>query len=144
MIIIRIFICLILFFGFNSFISFAQPEFISIKINEVTMQVEIAKDAISRRSGLKFRQILPQDSGMLFIFEIPGRYGFYMKDTLVDLDIAFIDKDYNIIQICPLAKGVEKTVYPRDKILYALEANRGFFSQHKIIEGDKLEILDRG
>lgn len=119
----------------------AQSELINIKIKDINIQAEVARDAFSRSIGLKFRQELPKDQGMLFVFDTPGIYGFYMKDTLIDLDIAFIDKDHSIIQISSLSKGVEKSIYPKKDILYSLEMNKGFFEANQIHDGDKVEIL---
>jgi len=134
---INVFLFLFLFLKCFSH-SFAQPEITKIEINKNTIFVEIAKDSATRQLGLKFRAQLSADSGMFFIFNSVGVYGFVMKDVLIDLDIAFIDDNFNIMQIEKLNKGSEKVIYPKNKIFFALEMNKGYFESHNICVGDKL------
>jgi uncharacterized protein len=138
-ILIKVFLFLFIFFRFFSH-SFAQSEITKIEINKNIVFAEVAKDPLLRQLGLKFRAQLPQDAGMLFIFDYPGVYGFVMKDVLIDLDIAFIDENLNITQIEKMLKGEEKAIYSKNKVLFALEMNKDYFESHNIHAGDKLIV----
>jgi uncharacterized membrane protein (UPF0127 family) len=63
------------------------------------LQVEIARTSMERSRGLMFRTDLPEDRGMLFIFERPGKNQFWMKNTLIPLDILWMDDRKRIIHI---------------------------------------------
>ncbi len=63
------------------------------------LQVEIARTPTARARGLMFRATLPEDYGMLFIFERPGKNQFWMKNTLIPLDILWMDDRKRIIHI---------------------------------------------
>ena len=82
------------------------------------------------------RKHLGKDEGMLFIFETEDHHGFWMKDTLVPLSIAFIDKDGRIVWITDMKPMTFDSHVPPKPILYALEMNRGWFSNHGIKSGD--------
>ena len=63
------------------------------------LQVEIVRTPMERARGLMFRATLPEDYGMLFIFEHPGKNQFWMKNTLIPLDILWMDDRKRIIHI---------------------------------------------
>lgn len=105
------------------------------------LATEVADTEEERRIGLMNRTELETD-GMLFVFEQEVKASFWMKDTLVPLDILFIDKDGIIIDIYENAqpRNTEKT-YPSTKpILYALEIEGGRNKLLRLKPGDKLQI----
>jgi putative Ca2+/H+ antiporter (TMEM165/GDT1 family)/uncharacterized membrane protein (UPF0127 family) len=112
------------------------PKKARIYINATPIDVEFACTLLERQKGLSFRDNLCKACGMLFVFAEPGIHGFYMKDTLIDLDIAFIDRALRIFEIFHLVRGSTDVFYPRRDAAYALEVNRGFFTQHNIKTGD--------
>jgi uncharacterized membrane protein (UPF0127 family) len=65
---------------------------------------------------------------------------YYMKNTFIPLDIAFIDDNFKIIDIQTMQPLDETTVASRGKAMYALEANKGFFKRVGLKVGDKLEF----
>jgi uncharacterized membrane protein (UPF0127 family) len=74
---------------------------------------------------------------MLFVFDEPGIYPFYMKNTQIPLSIAFIDKNGIIIDIQQMTPLDEQTLhYPAKPFLFSLEVNRGWYLQKGIKEGD--------
>ena len=93
--------------------------------------VELAITADERRRGLSGRESLPPDAGMLFVFEGERVLSFWMKDTLIPLDILFIDGERRIVDIhtMPPQPGVtdaELAVYrSSEPAMYALEVNAG-------------------
>ena len=101
--------------------------------------VEIADTAEKRAAGLMFRENLAEDSGMLFVFNKPERISFWMYNTVVPLSIAFIDEKGIILQIEDLKPKDLTPIASKNKVLYALEVNKGWFEQNKIKEGDLIE-----
>ncbi len=105
----------------------------------VVVQVEVADTPETRRRGLMFRTHLPENHGMLFLFEAPQRLAFWMKNTQIPLSIAFISARWRIVDIQdmdPPAPGGQIPVYvSRAEAQYALEVNQGFFARHGITVG---------
>ena len=74
-----------------------------------------------------FRESLENDKGMLFIFERVGQYSFYMKNTTIPLDVAFVTEEGIVESIKSLEPNDETAVSSDGQILFAIEANRGWF-----------------
>jgi len=88
-----------------------------------------------------FRRSLPEDEGMLFVFEEPQMLEFWMKNTYVPLDIAFIASDGRILNIeamKPLDDGPRYR--SKGSARYAVEANRGWFDRHGVKPGDQVHF----
>jgi len=135
----NIFLFLILLLLSSGFISAKQPN-VEIKINKKIYSFEIAATEKEREKGLMFRKSLGKDSGMLFIYGRMQTMYFYMKNTLIPLDIAFIDEDLKIVDIQSMEPLDETTVKSKKKGMYALEVNKGFYKRENIKIGDKLEF----
>jgi uncharacterized membrane protein (UPF0127 family) len=104
-----------------------------LQINGHDLMVEVAATSESMSRGLMFRTSLPADSGMLFIFPFEHRASFWMKNTSLPLSIAYLDQDGKILEIYPLIPFEEKSVKSQsEKIRYALEVNRDWFTTHQI------------
>lgn len=117
-----------------------------IKINNQVISVELAESAQQQEHGLMFRTKLPKNSGMLFVFEEERILSFWMKNTLIDLSIAYINKDKKIIDIQEMkaTSSLDMNIpsYPsRLPALYALEMNANWFSQKKIKVGDSFSFV---
>ena len=98
--------------------------------------VEVARTPEERNHGLMARKHLGKDEGMLFIFEREDYHGFWMKDTLIPLSIAFIDKEGRIVWMTDMKPQTLDSHVPPRPILYALEMNKGWFSSCGIKSGD--------
>jgi uncharacterized membrane protein (UPF0127 family) len=109
---------------------------IPLYIHQKKIWVEVAKTPEERSSGLMGRKYLGKDEGMLFIFETEDYHGFWMKDTLIPLSIAFIDKDNRIVGITDMKPLTFNSHLPPKPSLYALEMNKDWFSSHGIKVGD--------
>ncbi|MEW6087626.1 MAG: DUF192 domain-containing protein [bacterium] len=107
-----------------------------IQINENILIVEIADTGEKRQKGLMHREKLDEDKGMLFIFETPHYYAFWMKDTKIPLSLAFIDEDFKITGIVDLKPMDTTPAVPLKKISYVLEVNKGWFEKNKVKTGD--------
>ena len=106
-----------------------------LKIRGRPLRAEIADTPERRRRGLMFRKSLPPNRGMLFIFPEEDYHGFWMKNTGIPLSIAFISRDGRIRQIEVMEPMSEEIHSSRFPVKYALEVNRGWFSQFGIRAG---------
>lgn len=101
-------------------------------------QVEIADDTAERLRGLQGRETLPRGQGMLFIYEGCRRVSFWMKDTPVSLDIAFLDRNGDILDI---AAGTEPYslagIGPARDVFAVLEVGAGELAARGISTGDR-------
>jgi len=99
--------------------------------------VEIAETPRALQQGLMFRQNLPEDHGMLFVFETEGVRNFWMKNTYVPLDMLFINADGTIQRIArnavPLSQAIVSSEVP---VLHVLELLGGTASRLGLQEGD--------
>jgi uncharacterized membrane protein (UPF0127 family) len=105
-----------------------------------TLQVEIAKTSAERAVGLMNRSSLGADAGMLFAFPGDTQAGFWMKDTLVPLSIAFMKADGTIVHIEDMQPQTEALHHSTEPYRYAIEANQGWFASHNVVVGGKAEI----
>lgn len=105
----------------------------------VEVRVEVADDPEERASGLMNRTSLANDAGMVFLFDRPTNGGFWMKDTLIPLSIAFWDERGRIVAILDMEPCREDPcpVYePGATYVGALEVNQGFFDRQGVDLGD--------
>lgn len=116
------------------------PLFLPARFGEVALQVELARTDAEQQKGLMFRKTMPADQGMLFVFEREQHLGFWMKNTYLPLSIAFLNADFVIVDIQDMMPLDEKTHLSAAPALYALEMNQGWFREHKIGIGAKLQI----
>lgn len=116
----------------------------SVKLHGHRFSIEIAADDASRDHGLMDRTSMPADHGMLFVFDEPGMLTFWMKNTLIPLDMLFFDEDYRLInmhQRVPPCRQDPCPVYGSTKpAQYVLELNGGEASKIGVKPGDKLTV----
>lgn len=114
-----------------------------------TLQVEIVATVETLSRGLMFRTSLPEDAGMLFVFEVDGRGSFWMKNTLIPLSIGFIDSRWRLLEIMDMnvapdpAAGPFTFYGPSAPYRYALEVNQGYFKRKGITPGARLELVPK-
>ena len=104
------------------------------------IRVEVADTPALRSRGLMFRSELPDDEGMLFEYGHQTSGGFWMRNTYVGLDIAFLDAEGVILAILPGEPESLETVSPDLPYWYALEVNRGWFERMGFGPGDRVAI----
>ncbi len=109
---------------------------IPLYIHHKEIWVEVAKTPEERNRGLMGRKNLGKDEGMLFIFEAEDYHSFWMKNTLLPLSIAFIDRDGRIVWMTDMKPLTLDSHIPPRPVLYALEMNQGWFSKNRIKAGD--------
>lgn len=118
-----------------------QQETARLRIHDRIYCFEVATTREARKKGLMFRDQLKQDSGMIFVFPREKFLYFYMKNTHVPLDIAFINQDFQIVDIRQMYPEDETRIRSAVEAKYALEVNRGFFNRHGITAGDRVEFV---
>jgi uncharacterized membrane protein (UPF0127 family) len=91
-----------------------------------------------------YRESLGRNEGMLFVFEQSGFYPFWMKNTLIPLDIIWIDEDWRIVSIAesvpPCRAEPCPTYPPAAQARYVVEVNAGFARRHGVARGDQLVV----
>ena len=102
--------------------------------------VELARSFAEQEKGLMFRTYLGADEGMLFLREPPDHASFWMRNTVIPLDIIFIGRDHRILNIAANAVPYDETPLPAAGIAAAvLELNGGRAAQLGIVAGDKVD-----
>lgn len=103
--------------------------------------VEIADDDVERARGLMFRRSMPDDRGMLFVFDETRPVGFWMRNTPMPLDLVFIDENGVVRAILPGEPFSEATISPGPgvPVRFVLELKRGTAAAAGIREGTRLE-----
>lgn len=104
------------------------------------LTVEIADTPEERALGLMNRESLEEDSGMLFAWPEDTESGFWMKNTLIPLSIAFIDAAGIIVDIQTMEPQDETLHYSSSPYRHAVEANQGWFAKHGISTGDSVTL----
>jgi uncharacterized membrane protein (UPF0127 family) len=106
--------------------------------------VEVASDDATREQGLMYRDHMADASGMIFLFAQPGEYPFWMKNTLIPLDMIWIDADHRIVHIAhdvPPCKADPCPNYPPNaKASSVLELAAGVAAKHHLRDGDVLRF----
>lgn len=106
----------------------------------ITFNIELAISPQDRARGLMFRELLPQRSGMLFVFDPPQRVAFWMKNTLIPLDIIFVDRTGTVIRVHENAvPGDETQIDGGDSVFAVLEINAGLAARYLITPGTQLQ-----
>lgn len=119
----------------------ARGEEITLSIGSHQIRATIANTPASRERGLMKKNLLCENCGMLFIFPRPGKHSFWMKDTPLPLSIAFIAADGTILNIAEMQANTLQSHYARGDTLYALEMNKGWFTDHNIKVADHVRGL---
>ena len=115
-----------------------------LKIGNHQLVVEVADTPGEQVMGLMNRDSLPADRGMIFVFEKPKKAFFWMKNTPLPLDVAFLDSDGVILEIQPLVPFEETHVVSKsDKVAFAIETNRDWFSSRGLKPGLKVQGLPK-
>jgi uncharacterized membrane protein (UPF0127 family) len=109
-----------------------------LKVRDSEIWIEIADTNSKREQGLSGRAKLDSDTGMLFVFDKPDKYSFWMKDMKFNLDFVWIRDD----KIVYLTRNVStpSTLYPPYAVNKVLEVNAGFIDANKLEVGDKIEV----
>lgn len=108
---------------------------------EVSVHVEVVSTPPKIQRGLMYRQHLPLDAGMLFLMPEERVHTFYMRNTLIPLDMIFIGRDLTIAGIVENAEPRTETLRSVDRpSMYVLEVNGGWTRSHQVVPGAKVRF----
>jgi hypothetical protein len=106
----------------------------------VTIDVEIADTDSARVRGLMQRTSLPEQSGMLFVFERAETQGFHMSNTPIALDLIFADAELHIVDVDKYNQPFDQSIIGSDAAAqYVIEVPAGFADTYGIIEGERVQ-----
>lgn len=122
--------------------AYATPISIEGASGTISLSVEVADTAAERGRGLSDTEALEERQGMLFVFEKPGVYEFWMKGMRFPIDILWLNGRGEIIGMeTDIATSTYPKVFmPKEEILYALEVPAGFVREHKVSGGEIVRV----
>jgi uncharacterized membrane protein (UPF0127 family) len=106
-----------------------------------TVVAEVARTPEERNQGLMYRESLGEDAGMIFIFPDNAVRSFWMQNTYIALDIAFMAPDLRIVDIQQMDPMTTDSHTSRGPAMYALEVNQGWFAAHGVQVGDTPQVI---
>lgn len=111
-----------------------------IKISAGMHQIDtqLALTPLERQIGLMNRPTMPAHEGMLFVFDVPQKQCFWMKNTLLPLTAAFVDDDGTIVNLEDMKPKSLDSHCSTKEVRYVLEMNQGWFAKRGIKAGSKL------
>ncbi len=114
---------------------------IKITIGGVPALVEVAATPQDRQKGLMYRTKLGENEGMLFVFPSPEFQSFWMKNTLIPLDLGYFDSFGKLTDVHTMSPDNGASFYNSSgRILYAVEMNAGWYKKNNIRRSAKLEL----
>jgi len=128
---------LVIFMIFLAIGKYQQQKFVSVKIGNATVHAELADTEPKQMRGLMFRDNLPKDGGMLFTFGRDGKYGIWMMNTSVALDILWLEKNKKVVYMKEDAQPCDALLVcssysPDEDSRYVLEVRAGYAKSHGI------------
>ncbi len=116
---------------------------ISLKAGGQTIQADVAATDETRQKGLMFRTKMAKNEGMLFVFMQLGYHAMWMRNTPINLSVAYLDDQGTILSIHEMEAFNETSHQAAGPTRYALEMNAMWFSQHKVKIGDRIGGLEK-
>ena len=109
------------------------------EFGQARFRVEVADDNAERATGLMRRPSMPAGHGMLFVYDTPGPVSFWMRNTLIPLDMIFMDESGTVTRVHENARPLDETpIDGGDDVSIVLEINGGLARQIGIAEGAEL------
>ncbi|MEK6910687.1 MAG: DUF192 domain-containing protein [Nanoarchaeota archaeon] len=143
--IVLIILIALLIINYNNADKYDLNNIKQVCLKETCFQVEIANTPILRQQGLMYREQLDSNKGMLFIFDEEGIHPFWMKNTLIPLDIIWLDENKEVVYIennaQPCKEETCNSYNPNAKARYVLEINAGLSDEFNITLGNKLDFM---
>lgn len=118
------------------------PPSITIVIDGIKLNVDVAETAEEKAVGLSGRESLAEEEAMLFVYETPRLYSFWMKDMNFPIDIIWIDEDMKVIDIAEniQPESFPKKFTPKKKAQYVVEVNAGWVEEHMVHVGSPVSL----
>jgi len=114
-----------------------------VRMGQVLGQLRIAATDLEKARGLMGVTKLTDEEGMAFMYDAETRMSFWMKDTPLDLDIAFISRDGTVLEVRTMTAGdTETTASTTDQVRFAIEMRAGWFGHFGVKPGEKINVDD--
>lgn len=120
---------------------FRMPK-VELQAGMFRIEARVAANEKDRMQGLMHVRTMQPHQGMLFVFDRPGEYCMWMKNTLIPLTVAFMDETGKIINLADMEPQSEQNHCARRPALFALEMNRGWFTERRLQPGTFLRGLE--
>lgn len=128
---------------FGSGVAWAQMPRTMLSAGMYRIDAEVAATQADRMQGLMLRPAMAPQQGMLFVFDEDNTHCMWMKNTLIPLSVAFLDREGRILNIEDMTPQTEDSHCARRPARYALEMNRGWFAQRGLGAGAQIRGLER-
>ena len=125
---------------FLLFFSFSVISEEKISIESLFSKIEVVSNSQERKLGLMYRENLPYDNAMFFIWEYKKRLCMWMRNTYIPLNVAYLDSSGKILEIYDMVPLSDESVCSKKRVRYALEVNLNWFEDNNILVGDVLDI----
>ncbi len=117
---------------------------IVVKIKDKPFRMDIAKTSGERKLGLMYKESLDLNEGMIFIYTKEKKYSFWMKNTMIPLDIIWLNKNKNVVHISkntqPCKQNDCPSIKPNRRAIYVLEINANLSDKLGLSIGDSIEF----
>lgn len=125
---------------FLLFFSFSVISEEKISIESLFSKIEVVSNSQERKLGLMYRENLPYDNAMFFIWEYKKKQCMWMRNTYIPLNVAYLDSSGKILEIYDMVPLSDESVCSKKRVRYALEVNLNWFEDNNILVGDVLDI----
>ena len=125
---------------FLLFLSFSVISEEKINIESLFSKIEVVSNSQERKLGLMYRENLPYDNAMFFIWEYKKRQCMWMRNTYIPLNVAYLDSSGKILEIYDMVPLSDESVCSKKRVRYALEVNLNWFEDNNILVGNVLDI----
>jgi uncharacterized membrane protein (UPF0127 family) len=111
-------------------------------MGEQKLVAEVADEEAERETGMMFRKSMADGTGMVFVLDTPQQAKFWMRNTLIPLSVAYINRAGMILEIHDLQPKDETPVPSKfDTIFYAIEVPQGWFQKNSVLPGTMVKGL---
>ena len=125
---------------FLLFLSFSVISEEKISIESLLSKIEVVSNSQERKLGLMYRENLPYDNAMFFIWEYKKKQCMWMRNTYIPLNVAYLDSSGKILEIYDMVPLSDESVCSKKRVRYALEVNLNWFEDNNILVGNVLDI----
>jgi hypothetical protein len=129
--------------GLLASVASAEMPLVELGAGMHRIEAELAYTEPARQVGLMNRKAMPMHRGMVFVFTREAPHCMWMRNTLIPLSVAFLDREGRILNIEQMEPRTEDSHCAAAPARYALEMNRGWFAQRGIAVGDRIRGIER-
>ena len=121
--------------------NFPPAGFAWVILGSDTVVAEVASTADERAEGLMYRDEVPDGTGMLFVFQDSQPRAFWMANTYVALDIAYMNPSYRVVDIIAMEPLITESYPSRAPAMFALEVRQGWFAEQGVAVGTQAQVV---